>query len=297
MSRSVFFHDFRVTFFLAFVAIVLHSCGVQGGGSLVNSSGGGGGGTAVDPNANVCNCPATFSADSSGLYCKKTNSTSAPGAFINANTGVTNGAYGPGGGRLFSFSQTTKYPYTQSGGAITDNNATTITLTNLAPAFWQGRLNAIVIEAAGQLDNTNYDISFCLNVPAAREYVFGIAADNGVALSVGGKQIFRSSIGGSDFQTFDKWWLGAINLNAGNNSINFVTSNAGGSKGFAFEFYRNTKTEVENATALADLTVIKRSTDYVGQAVFAESGTTCTGGAIYNACTNQCESISTTDCL
>lgn len=246
----------------------------------------------------VCNCPPTYTADASGLFCKKTTGTSAPSTFINVASAPANGAYGPNGAYGFDFDQTTAYPYLQSGGGITDNNSAAISrITGINAAFWQSRLNTIGISPSGQADNVEYSIGICLNVPSTSEYVMGIAADNGVAFSIGGNQIFKSSLGGADGTSFSYWWLGKMKLNAGNNAINFVTTNAGGAASFGFEFYQNTMDQVKAATAIGDLTIFAGSNDYIGQSIFAEDGSTCPSGAYYDACQSQCITVSTTACI
>ena len=245
-----------------------------------------------------CTCPNGYTVDDSKLFCSSITSSTNPGAFVPVQTGDTNGAYGPSGGYAFSFSQSTNYPYKDTSGSLADSLGNAISrITPLAGTFWTGRLNAISIKPNPEQIGPYYELSFCLNTTVNGEYVFGIAADNGMGFSVGGKRIFESSLTGSaQSSTFDNWWLGSITLSSGSYPVNFLWNNAGGSGALGFEFYQNSMDEVKAATALTDLTVIARSSTYIGQSKFAEQGTTCPSGASYNACSGKCEVKTTTSC-
>jgi len=85
-----------------------------------------------------------------------------------------------------------------------------------------------------------------------------------MGFSVGGKRIFESSLAGAA---------------QGSYPLNFVWNDQGGA-----------------AANLSDLTVIAKSTDYIGASQFAKQGVTCATGSSYNACTNKCETKIITSC-
>ena len=246
----------------------------------------------------VCTCPATYTADSSNLFCSKMDATATPGSFLPIQVGDTNGAYGPSGPWAFSFSQSSNYPYKDTNGTLADSTNASITrITPLAGGFWNGRMNAISIKPNPAVVNDFYELSFCLTAPTTREYVFGIAADNGMGFSVGGKRLFESSlVGGAQGSTFAYWWLGSITLTAGTYPVNFLWNDQGGAAALGYEFYQNTMTEVVAATALSQLTVLDRSSNHIGETQYAKQGSTCVVGSSYNACTNLCETKSVVSC-
>ncbi|MEZ4436265.1 MAG: hypothetical protein R3F65_28030, partial [bacterium] len=166
-------------------------------------------------------CPDGFTATPDGRSCERLEQVPAQanGALLNVCRAPTNPAYGPNGARL-------------PGGQLIAGGF-------IGAGGNDSRLNQVGIWACGPGGVAGADpvgeligFSTCFDLPAAGDYVIGIAGDNGVRAQIDGAVVFDSPV--NDFMV---WHLVPRTLSAGTHIITLEGSNAGGPAAFGAEIY------------------------------------------------------------
>ena len=162
-----------------------------------------------------------------------------------------------------------------------------------APPPTPGRLNAAGIWA-GVL--ANFEIDFCVDVPATNTYILGIAADDGYTLEINGVTVINSTTSGFGFFS---WALFPITLNAGINTFKLSAIDTGLNLAAAFEIYDATFVQLQAVASPAALIpyILFTSSSLIGRNATAGPGTgySCNEGCELNSCgpVPVCECITT----
>lgn len=203
--------------------------------------------------ADECRCPDGFSETPDGDACVRQTTVEATynGETIDVCKGTTNAVYGKFGAL---------YP----GGRNDQNN------------YWgdndaeaDGRLNEIGIWACDGGTGTAgtnpvgewIGFSACLDVPAAGDYLLGIAADNQVRLVVDGVEIFKDTDGTT--RAFNYWFMQTATLTSGAHQVELFGENDGSIASFG--------AEIAGPFPAASLTddAAMAAADYAGNIVFS----------------------------
>jgi len=189
---------------------------------------------------NACACPAGFSPNEDGTICRRvrTASLQTSEVVLDVCNGGTDGSYSTHGARFTTSWSPGAFEIPESG----DPNATcTDAAVCVSEATgWSGYLNGIGVWAC-QTSASIHDepvttwigFSECLTLPAAGDYLIGIAGDNAVRLSVDGDTIYEST----SSVNFRAWNVGRVAFAAGTHLIELAGLNLHGVAAFGAEIY------------------------------------------------------------
>ena len=242
----------------------------------------------AEPIIGDCACPDGFSATPDGDSCTRRVSVPATwnGAALEVCRGAVDAVYGKFGAL---------YP---DGTNVQDN-------------YWgdldeeaDGRLNEVGVWSCGGA-SVNYEPNFqwigfatCVELPAAGDYLLGIAGDNNVRMRVDGVELYSDTRG--DTLPFNYWNLRAVSLSSGRHHVELEGLNQGSIASFGAELAGPFKA----GSLTDDATMI--AADYDGRRVFSsldrEGGTfelgvttgwSCPDGAALNVCDEEPECTTT----
>jgi gliding motility-associated-like protein len=144
--------------------------------------------------------------------------------------------------------------------------------------FWQTPLERCGVWAAKEPISIGFSV--CIEIPEAKTYYMGFAADNSGTLTIDGKTI----VTGIDFVY---WQIYKINLTKGKHLAEFKVVNFGGPAALGFEIYDNTEDQILNAQSYGDLNVVFTTLKEIGANIEAGDPATsysCPIGFILDYC-------------
>ncbi len=258
------------------------------------------------PGPTGCQCPSGYLFDVALNKCKKVIQESPVngqgklmalkvGGYIYQSTGM----------KLTESKLTKNYPIDFTG-VFKDslgNNVPTVYQSTMMP--WnQNRLNDIGMVFANEADHVygkTYTVGFCIDNQSSgnKDYFMGIAADNAVAMSVSGLEVYKSGwVAPSIFESFQNWQILQINVPSGKTHIAFKFMNRESVYAFAYELYENSLSQIQSAASISDLNVITNSKMAIQAGLRTiEEGTQCATGYEYDACKNICTKIEVAACM
>ena len=245
-------------------------------------------------------CPSGFIKTPANDGCEQVNTT--PSVFNGSGSTITSGNTLPDYGNYGTYfypnlDNLSNFPLTYNGtGFLLDTNNNVISpLTKVISGnrFWvnsgnttDGRLNKVGLYPTSEPNYAGF--AKCINISSGGTYYIGLAADNDCQFTLNGQLLVNFS--GTSVFDFKVWSVFPVTLQSGNNIIQMLGSNQGGTSGsFGAEIYYPSSFSALTAatsTASTQANTIFTTNQFIGKTW--ELGTTfgysCPSGYSLNTC-------------
>lgn len=224
------------------------------------------------PLSGTC-CPSGYTLSPEQDYCYKVEEIPAtPPSDAQSAVSVTNGYYSRCGSLIYDVGFSLNGNGTHT--AISTSNAFWINNTGGSPCSTgnttNGPLNRNGVWTTDTADNQTVGFSVCIDIDETKTYYIGAGFDNYGIIKIDGEEILETDNSTTE-NVLEYWKIYPVTLTSGIHFIEVIGKNgvsAPPNPGvIGVEIYDNTSSEITTATSYADLNIIFKSADYIGQPI------------------------------